>query len=792
MDLGIQDRTGPIVAASIDPQSGGDGHVPFEVGVYTVLVDGEYGVVVEHAGGSVPDWVQLMVWRVESIEHYTKNGSVTNTSESTNPGMLAVGAAHWNDVRAIEYYSGRGPTPDGRVKPDIVGADCGETALRHLDEYNEGFCGTSQSAPHMAGLAALVRQRFPEYTPAQIASYLKDNAAQRQMPDPNNTWGHGFAKLPPPDGSAPRLPAPSNAFVRNPAGDFDTLIRAFNWVPQGIWSDGTTMWVADWLNAKLYAYDAVTKARVPGRDFDTLTAAGNTWPGGIWSDGTTMWVADWLDQEIYAYDMASKARVSGKEFNTLEAAGNALPQGIWSDGTTMWVVDLTDEKIYAYDMETRARVPRQDYDTLRAAGNTWPGGIWSDGTTMWVADSNTEKIYAYDMASKARVSGKEFNSVEAAGNWGPQGIWSDGTTMWVVDREDGKIYAYFMPKESAADKEALIAFYNATGGVSWTNNANWLTSSPIGQWHGVTTDDDGRVTHLALSQNQLSGEIPTELGSLANLEELYLWGNQLTGEIPAELGDLANLEELYLSDNQLSGEIPTELGGLANLEALDLWDNQLSGEIPSELRNLANLTVLSLSQNQLTGPVPTWLGSLANLEKLYLSDNQLTGEIPQSLTGLAALTRFYFINNPGLCAPVDEAFQTWLRSIALVRGSSCAPVDSRDDRAVLVELYNSTGGENWNESANWLSDRPIREWHGVTNDANGRVNGLYLVRNQLAGEIPSELGGLSNLEVLLLNDNRLTGTIPTELGGLSNLLWGRPLRQPTDRMHPPWIAERAV
>ena len=143
----------------------------------------------------------------------------------------------------------------------------------------------------------------------------------------------------------------------------------------------------------------------------------------------------------------------------------------------------------------------------------------------------------------------------------------------------------------------------------------------------------------------------------------------------------------------------------------------MTGEIPSELRNLANLTVLSLSQNQLTGPVPTWLGSLANLEKLYLSDNQLTGEIPQSLTGLAALTRFYFINNPGLCAPVDEAFQTWLRSIALVRGSSCAPVDSRDDRAVLVELYNSTGGENWNESANWLSDRPIREWNGVTNDA---------------------------------------------------------------------------
>ena len=75
--------------------------------------------------------------------------------------------------------------PDGRVKPDIVGADCGATALSPLNEYNSGFCGTSQAAPHVAGMAALVRQRFPDYTPAQVASYLKDNAEQRQSPDPN-------------------------------------------------------------------------------------------------------------------------------------------------------------------------------------------------------------------------------------------------------------------------------------------------------------------------------------------------------------------------------------------------------------------------------------------------------------------------------------------------------------------------------------------------------------------------------------------------------------------------------
>ena len=283
---------------------------------------------------------------------------------------------------------------------------------------------------------------------------------------------------------------------------------------------------------------------------------------------------------------------------------------------------------------------------------------------------------------------------------------------------------------------------------------------------------------LTLGGNQLSGQIPPELGGLSSLTVLDLGGNQLSGPIPAELGDLSNLKGtgewtsltgLDLSRNQLSGPIPAELGDLSNLKGLDLRDNELSGTVPAELGDLSNLTRLDLSDNRLSGTIPAELGDLSNLTRLALSGNQLSGEIPGTLTSLTVLEWLIFINNQGLCAPVGDEFQTWFQNIATVRGSSCAPVDSLEDRAALARLYNATEGGNWENSSNWLTDRPMREWYGVTNDAQGRVIGLYLNLNQLSGSIPPELGSLSNLTVLELRVNQLSGPIPPELGGLSNL-----------------------
>ena len=162
----------------------------------------------------------------------------------------------------------------------------------------------------------------------------------------------------------------------------------------------------------------------------------------------------------------------------------------------------------------------------------------------------------------------------------------DAPTATVAPRPTATTAPPAASGSAETDREALVALYNATDGENWRNNANWLSDAPPGEWEGVTTNNDGRVTVLQLHQNGLSGEIPPELGSLSNLAYLYLSDNELSGEIPAELGSLSNLVLLALSFNALSGEIPTWLGSLSNLTRLGLGGNyQLSGCVPSSLED---------------------------------------------------------------------------------------------------------------------------------------------------------------------------------------------------------------
>ena len=106
---------------------------------------------------------------------------------------------------------------------------------------------------------------------------------------------------------------------------------------------------------------------------------------------------------------------------------------------------------------------------------------------------------------------------------------------------------------------------------------------------------------------------------------------------------------------------------------------------------------------------------------------------------------------------------------AMVAADAFAQGSAASDRAVLETLYDATGGASWTDSTNWKSSAPLSSWHGATTDTAGRVTGLDLRFNGLAGSIPPEMGGLARLRSLNLGWNELSGSIPHELGRLVNL-----------------------
>ena len=229
--------------------------------------------------------------------------------------------------------------------------------------------------------------------------------------------------------------------------------------------------------------DPPVGARQSATPADFTLHADNDEPWGIWSDGTTMWVADRTDEKLYAYVLTPGGdygdRDSNKDFdladNTNDDLENGNPRDIWSDGTTMWVADWFDRKLFAYLL-----TPGDDYGDrfpalaldLAGVGNNYPHGIWSDGSTVWVADWFDDKLYAHALPANTPATGAPFIT----------GILQQGRTLTAdtsgIEDEDGipeDAFSYqWVSGDGATDTDTDID--GATGPTYI------LTSSEVGKF----------------------------------------------------------------------------------------------------------------------------------------------------------------------------------------------------------------------------------------------------------------------------------------------------------------------
>ncbi|CAJ1944142.1 unnamed protein product [Sphenostylis stenocarpa] len=120
--------------------------------------------------------------------------------------------------------------------------------------------------------------------------------------------------------------------------------------------------------------------------------------------------------------------------------------------------------------------------------------------------------------------------------------------------------------------------------------------------------------YIQLSSNQLSGEIPPEIGSMVNFSMMHLGFNKLSGKLPREIGSIS-MVVLNITRNDFSGEIPQEIGNMNCLMNLDLSYNNFSGMFPASLNKLTELNKFNISYNPfISGEVPS-TGQFATFEE---------------------------------------------------------------------------------------------------------------------------------------------------------------------------------
>ncbi len=98
------------------------------------------------------------------------------------------------------------------------------------------------------------------------------------------------------------------------------------------------------------------------------------------------------------------------------------------------------------------------------------------------------------------------------------------------------------------------------------------------------------------------------------------------------------------------------------------------------------------------------------------------------------------------------------------------PMDELDlQRAALIDLYNSTNGDEWRNKTNWCSDKDLSEWYGLTLLSSGFVDVISLEENNLSGELAESIGDFICLSKLQLANNNISGSIPSSVDNLETL-----------------------
>ncbi|CAI9267427.1 unnamed protein product [Lactuca saligna] len=320
--------------------------------------------------------------------------------------------------------------------------------------------------------------------------------------------------------------------------------------------------------------------------------------------------------------------------------------------------------------------------------------------------------------------------------------------------------------------EVLILRDNLFGGMPLHMNANmkWLD---VSQNHMIGLIPDwltnmSSLSELVVRNNSLEGRFPCGAAFFSFLD---ISQNSFSGPIPS-CSNLQYMEHLHLGSNRFTGSIPNFFRNLTNVLTLDIGNNNLSGRIPKFLGELSNLRILLLRKNNFSGLIPRQLCQLSNMSFIDLSANSFSGSIPSCLHNITGPSDLVFLKRSKSLYSYDSSYHyesiIWgLRSIFL--GGEALGIQDEVQYTTKSLFLRYKGGildymTGLDLSSNKLTGEIPEEVGFLT-----QLRALNLSHNQLIGLIPVSFSNLAKIESLDLSSNGLTGTIPSELIKLTSL-----------------------
>ncbi|OAY52773.1 hypothetical protein MANES_04G110000v8 [Manihot esculenta] len=284
------------------------------------------------------------------------------------------------------------------------------------------------------------------------------------------------------------------------------------------------------------------------------------------------------------------------------------------------------------------------------------------------------------------------------------------------------------------------------------------------------------LRELDLSNNYFHGEIPRWVTNITYFYLMDLSQNYFEGQLSCEIFSVAYVD---ISHNSLSGALPSCFNVRHSWDSrgpqhMNLQGNRLNGSLPEAFLNSSNMLTLNLRENELSGSLPNKFGAFPNLRVLLLGGNRLNGHIPSGLcqlnnVSLLDLSRNYFSGSIPHC----------LYNLSFGRKELYGQFDvsySLDYTGDEVYRESVIGLEKYSSSY-YIFTSKVEEVEFVTKHMNyafkgdilNYLFGLDLSDNNLEGQIPDQLGKLSQLRALNLSHNYLTGSIPASLSNLTQL-----------------------